>query len=212
MILVAGGGTALAAAASSGPVDSSGVIYGCYTNGAINGTHAIVLQDAGSNCPKGTTSVSWNEHGPAGPAGATGPACPQGPAGETGAIGPAGPAGPQGAPGPEGPPGPAASPAGPHSGGDTATGLGFVDCGNSLIRTGSNSPSDTWFVVTRPTGCPNLMSIQVSGTGDIFDLYANEPVGTALGTGMTDTAVDAGRYYIDVYGGTSGEFTLNING
>ena len=49
MVLVAGGGTALAAVASNSPVDANGVVYGCYTNAAINGTHAIVLQDAGSN-------------------------------------------------------------------------------------------------------------------------------------------------------------------
>lgn len=67
VVLLAGGGTALAAAVSSGPVDSSGVIYGCYTNAALKGTHAIVLQDVGSNCPRGTTPVSWNDQGPARP-------------------------------------------------------------------------------------------------------------------------------------------------
>lgn len=109
---MAGGGTALAAAASSSPVDANGVIYGCYTNGAINGRHAIVLQDAGSNCPKGTTSVSWNQQGPAGaagPMGATGPAGAAGavgPAGAPGPIGPAGPAGDTGAAGAQGPAGP----------------------------------------------------------------------------------------------------------
>ena len=56
------------------------------------------------------------------------------------------------------------------------------------------------------------MSIKLSGgTGDVFDLYANEPVGAALGNGLTDTAVDAGTYYVDVYGGT-GTFTLAFSG
>ena len=41
------GGTA-AGAAIAGPVDGSGVIHGCWTNAAINGTHAFVLQDARS--------------------------------------------------------------------------------------------------------------------------------------------------------------------
>jgi len=46
---------------SSGPVDSSGVIHGCYTNTALNGSHVFVLQDAGTNCPRGTTPISWNQ-------------------------------------------------------------------------------------------------------------------------------------------------------
>ena len=58
--LVAGSTTAYAAVAG-GPVDSSGVIHGCWTNGAINGTHVFVLQDAGTNCPRGTTAISWNQ-------------------------------------------------------------------------------------------------------------------------------------------------------
>ena len=66
--LVAGGGTALAASASSGPVNGN-VITGCYTNAAINGSHVIVLQNvpaSGPVCPSGTTEVQWNEQGPAG--------------------------------------------------------------------------------------------------------------------------------------------------
>jgi Collagen triple helix repeat (20 copies) len=101
-VLVAGGGTALAA--SSGPVSSSGLITGCYTNAAVNGSHALVLQDAGTSCPKGTSAVSWDEQGPAGP---PGPAGSQGPQGQTGHQGQTGPQGPQGQTGPEGPQGPA---------------------------------------------------------------------------------------------------------
>jgi hypothetical protein len=80
------GGTA-AAASLSGPVDSSAVVHGCFSNVDVKGSHALVLQDAGTACPAGTTAVSWNQKGPAGP---------QGPAGPTGATGPQGPAGPQG--------------------------------------------------------------------------------------------------------------------
>jgi len=94
VVLALGGADAYAAA--TGPVDSGGVIYGCYTNAALKGTHVIVLQDAGSTCPKGTTAVSWNQQGPAGVAG---PAGPTGPAGDIGSPGPAGPAGPAGAAG-----------------------------------------------------------------------------------------------------------------
>ena len=103
-VVLAIGGTA-AAAVISGPVDGNGVVHGCYSSAAIKGSHVIVLQDAGTTCPNGTTAVSWNQQGPAGTqgaTGATGPAGPQGPAGATGAAGKdgaAGPAGPQGPPG-----------------------------------------------------------------------------------------------------------------
>ena len=101
--LVAGGGTALAAI--SGPIDSSGVIHGCWTNAAINGTHVFVLQDAGTSCPKGTTAISWNQTGPAGPAGPPGPGGPRDPRDRRGSQ--AGPdqQGHQVRPGPPDPPG-----------------------------------------------------------------------------------------------------------
>lgn len=117
LVLLAAG-TAAGAAITGGPIDNSGVIHGCWTNAAINGSHVFVLQDAGTSCPKGTTAISWNQQGPAGPAGATGPAGPAGatgPAGPAGATGPAGPAGPKGDTGAQGPAGPAGAtgPAGP---------------------------------------------------------------------------------------------------
>jgi hypothetical protein len=87
--LVAGGGTALAAssggtaaAASAGPESSAGLITGCYTNAAVSGSHAVVLQDGGTTCPKGTSAISWNEQGPTGATGAQGAT---GPAGTNGA-------------------------------------------------------------------------------------------------------------------------------
>ena len=89
------GGTA-AAASLGGPVDSSGVVHGCYSNAELNGSHVFVLQDAGTSCPKGTTPISWNQTGAAGPAGPAGPAGatgPQGPPGATGSPGATGPAG-----------------------------------------------------------------------------------------------------------------------
>lgn len=64
------------------PVDSSGVIHGCYTNGSLGGAHAFVLENSDRTCPRGTTAISWNEQKPAGATGATG---------ATGAAGPAGP-------------------------------------------------------------------------------------------------------------------------
>jgi hypothetical protein len=77
LALVAGG-TAAGAAIASGPVSSSGVIDGCYTNAEVNGSHAFVLQDQGTACPSGTTAIEWNQTGPQGPQG------PQGPAGTSG--------------------------------------------------------------------------------------------------------------------------------
>jgi collagen type I alpha len=106
LALLTGGGAAGAAIVATGPIDGSGVIHGCYTTRAVNGSHIFVLQNAGSTCPRGTTAISWNQQGPAGPAGATGPAGPagaQGPAGATGATGPAGATGATGAQGSAGP-------------------------------------------------------------------------------------------------------------
>ena len=93
LALVAGG-TAAGAAIATGPTDGSGVIHGCYSTQALNGSHVFVLQDATINCPKGTAAISWNQTGPAGPAGAPGLQGDTGPAGSQGLSGPTGPAGP----------------------------------------------------------------------------------------------------------------------
>ena len=150
VVLVAGGGTALAA--TTGPVSGTGVITGCYTNAAVNGSHALVLQNGGTSCPSGTSAIWWDQTGPPGPAGAagaTGPAGPAGaigpagPAGPTGPIGPAGPAGATGPPGLTGPTGPT-GPAGPPGTGATITPLssGSTTCmyGGAEIQDGN--PAD----------------------------------------------------------------------
>lgn len=75
--LVLGAGTGIAAASmrtSPSPVDSSGTVHGCWTNRAVNGSHVFVLQNAGTQCPKGTTAISWNEEGRPGPPGPSGQA------------------------------------------------------------------------------------------------------------------------------------------
>ena len=101
LTLVAGG-TAAGAAIGGNPIDGSGVIHGCYSIKAVGGSHSVALQDAGTTCSKGSTAISWNQQGPAGPQGQPGPQGatgingPQGPAGATGATGPAGPTGPAG--------------------------------------------------------------------------------------------------------------------
>lgn len=90
LILAMGSGVAAAAVMSGGPVDSSGVIHGCWSNRAFRGSHRFAMQDAGRSCPKGTTAISWNARGPEGPQGSPGP---------QGSAGPSGPAGPPGASG-----------------------------------------------------------------------------------------------------------------
>jgi Collagen triple helix repeat (20 copies) len=55
-----------------------------------------------SSCLKGYTGLNWNQQGPQGPKGDTGPQGPQGPQGDPG---PTGPPGPQGDTGPQGPAG-----------------------------------------------------------------------------------------------------------
>jgi Collagen triple helix repeat (20 copies) len=120
--LAIGGNAAYGAVASSGPVSSSGVVTACYTNAEINGSHVVVLQDAGTTCPKGTTAITWNQTGPAGatgPAGPTGPAGLAGPIGAAGAVGAPGPTGPAGQAGPIGNTGPAGPQGPPGTNGNT---------------------------------------------------------------------------------------------
>ena len=65
-VLLAGTGVATAAVLAS-PVGRDGMIHGRYTNAAMNGSHALVLQDAGTSCPTGTTAIAWSGQGPGGP-------------------------------------------------------------------------------------------------------------------------------------------------
>jgi hypothetical protein len=67
MLVLAAGSSIATAAVMSGPspVDSSGVIHGCWSDSAINGSHVFVMQDAGTNCPRRTTAISWNQAGSA---------------------------------------------------------------------------------------------------------------------------------------------------
>ena|SRR5258708_3578137 len=78
-------GTAAGAAIASSPV-SSGVVHACYTTRASHGSHAVVLQNAGTSCPAGTTAVTWIQQGRTGARGATGSTGPAGPS----TAGPAG--------------------------------------------------------------------------------------------------------------------------
>jgi hypothetical protein len=201
MALVAGGGTALAAVASSGPVSSGGVITGCFTNAEINGSHVLVLQDAGTNCPKGTTAVSWNEQGPAGATGAVGAA---------GAQGPAGPAGPAGAAGATGPPGPA----GPAGSSDIDGGqINFNPSASTICAVNSSFGPDTVTVTTGGGGC--LIEGLPAGADVVVSLVASEygitvPYVETLSTGTAifGQEVLAGFQQTGVVGGGGG-FTFN---
>jgi hypothetical protein len=218
LVLVAGG-TAAGAAVAAGPVDGSGVIHGCYTNAAINGSHALVLQDAATNCPRGTTAISWNVQGPAGPAGPAGAAGAAGPAGPTGPPGPSGPAGPSGPPGPAASPTPSPTPsptstltADPDNTGASAVNMGTLSCGQSALHSGVNVGSSSgWFVVTLASSGGCSLHLSVTGSGDVLDVLTNlgDP---PLVSGVTsDTETTAGSYYVRVYEGASGvdgSFTL----
>lgn len=97
--LIAGIAMAAAGTIAYATIPNANVINGCYikSSGALR-----VIDPSLSKCNPAETAISWNEVGPGGPVGATGP---QGPQGATGATGPAGPQGATGAQGTAGPPG-----------------------------------------------------------------------------------------------------------
>jgi hypothetical protein len=230
--LLAGGTTAAVAAVAASPVDSSGVIHGCYTNAAINGSHALVLQDAGTNCPRGTTAISWAVQGPAGPAGAAGPIGATGPVGPVGAAGPTGPAGPTttvtstatvtptdttttSTPTPT-----STLVAAPVSscGGSSAV-MDPGAAGNSVSKSGvSVGSSFAWYQVT--TSLTFTATLTGSGTpaasNDVMDVDT-DCAGASLATGATSftgTASGTENFYIKVYegsGGMDGGFTLTVS-
>ena len=191
LVLLAGG--AAAGAAVAGPVDSSGVIHGCYVTNGSGGQHAIVLENAGSSCPAGMTAITWNQQGaagPAGPAGAAGPAGPAGPAGAKGDTGPAGAKGDTGATGPQGPKGDTGDqgPAGPAGADghtvlngtgapDNATGSNgdfYIDTSANMLygpKAGGSWPSGT--SLTGPAGPPGPAGPAGSGGGSLDSLIGS---------------------------------------
>jgi collagen type VII alpha len=202
VVLVAGGGTALAA--TTGPVSGTGVITGCYTNAEVNGSHALVLQDGGSTCPKGTSAVTWNEQGPAGPTGAsivTSPAVPASPCttgnsdvdlanGEvytctasawvdTGSS-IRGPAGAIGAQGPAGPAG-AVGPAGP------AGSTGQTGTAGATGATGPQGPAGASVVTSTgaPSGSCTIGDTDIDlADGEVYTCISNS---SGTGTQWNDT-------------------------
>ncbi len=230
VVLLAGGTTAAVAAVTASPV-SSGTIYGCYTNASVNGSHALVLQDAGTNCPKGTTAISWSVQGPAGPAGVAGPSGPAGPAGPTGPTGPAGPPGGTTtvtatatttvtATGTATTSTPTTTPTLVASPVDTCASplvLNSYAAGNTLSYNGvSVGSSYAWFQVNTET--PSTITLTGSGTpaasNDVMNVYS-DCAGTSLATGVTSfTGSSASTYYVEVIegsGGTDGGFTITVD-
>ena len=54
--------------------DAGGVIHGCYrTANPAKGALTVVDSEAGGVCPSGTAELNWNQTGPQGATGATGP-------------------------------------------------------------------------------------------------------------------------------------------
>ena len=94
VVLIAGAG-----AFAHDPHD--GVIHGCYDKSS--GRLRIV--DADRRCSDGERSITWNDRGRRGDAGAKGADGRPGPAGPKGDVGPPGPKGNDGPPGPAGPAG-----------------------------------------------------------------------------------------------------------
>ena len=84
--------------------DNNSTFFACVSNNS--GT--IKMIDENQTCKSNEMKVSWNQVGPKGDTGATGPQGQQGDKGDTGAAGPQGPKGDKGdtgAAGPQGPPG-----------------------------------------------------------------------------------------------------------
>jgi hypothetical protein len=185
VVLVAGGGTALGAAVGSSPV-SGGMVYGCYTNAAVSGSHVMVLQNAGTTCPNGTTAVSWSQTGPAGATGATGatgPAGPTGPAGASGATGVTGATGPQG---PIGPPG-AAGAAG-AAGASVLTSVGPPASPCTSADADVDVTTGDVYTCSEATWTPSGYSI-AGPAGATGATGPQGPPGTAGGSGGLDSMV-----------------------
>jgi hypothetical protein len=188
--LLLGGGTVVFATVVGSPI-SGGVIYGCYKTAAINGSHALVLQDAGKSCPRGDTAITWNQKGAAGPQGATGP---QGPQGQTGATGPQGPQGPTGAPGT----GATVTPVSPGNANCANGGASVTDGSGNTAYACNGAPGATG--PAGPQGPPGpepsgaLLADQVISSG----YAALPPVGTAtaIATCGSGYSVTGGGYAI----------------
>jgi Collagen triple helix repeat (20 copies) len=222
-VALAAGGTATGAMIASGPVDSSGVIHGCYTKDAWKGSHYFELQNAGTKCPSGTTAISWNQTGRQGPAGARGPAGPagpagaqgpaglagaQGPAGQTGATGATGPQGPTGATGPQGPAGPGSvytTASGQEGPTIASSGTYFINAEFGLSNQSASAITVTCFVSGLDTSGVFGGSYEVpAGTAGIYSL-------TGMATGASLSSPGFATVPVLVCGDASGQSQSPLN-
>jgi hypothetical protein len=209
-LLLLGGGTAAFATITAGPV-SGGVIYGCYTTAANDGSHTLVLQNTGTSCPHGDTAIKWNQQGPVGPqgpkgtTGATGAAGPRGPAGQTGPTGPAGPRGPAGAQGPAGTPGTGATVA--------SLSPGNANCANggASVTDGSGNTADACNGATGPQGLqgPPGIAGEMTEENEVYIPAGLTPpnIETATVSCPQGYAATGGGYFLNGPMGIGGEAT-----
>ena len=170
--VVSGGAVALAAVTT--PIDSSGRIHACYSTKS----GAVRVVSPTSACASGESALLWNQTGPQGPAGAQGATGPQGPQGD---IGPQGSQGDPGIQGDIGPQGPQGDP-------------GVQGPQGDIGPTGPRGPSDAYlggvngYVV--PLGVPNVEmgSVTLPPGQYVMQMTANV-YNSNLSTSTTDATV-----------------------
>lgn len=216
-----GGGAAAGATVVASSPSAGGVIYGCYSNAEVNGSHVFVLQDAGTTCPKGTTAILFNQTGPAGGPGPSGPPGPAGAAGSTGSSGPAGPSGPAGSPGPSGPPGTVSSLDGlngiPCDNGAGTTEVGYGSDGTITLTcaTASSSPSPS--PTPTPSTSPTLTAYPDNTAGSAVSLFVGTlECGESISP-FTMVSVGSSAAWFSVTAGGSSDgcslsLSLSVNG
>jgi type VI secretion system secreted protein Hcp len=118
--------------------------YACVNKNS--GTIKMVKEN--TTCSNSEEKIIWNQVGPKGDTGATGPAGPQGPKGDVGAVGPQGTKGDTGEPGPQGLQGP---PGVSVPAGDGSPSLNFdvyMNLGNTIKGESTAEHYEEWIVLT----------------------------------------------------------------
>jgi len=208
-------GSTTAYAAVTGPIDSSGVIHGCYVNTPVNGLLTIHLVTAGTPCLAGMTAITWNQQGPAGATGPQGPAGPAGPQGPKGDTGPQGPKGDTGAAGAAGAPGTGATVALEPPGANCAHGGAAVRDGNGSTAyacTGATGPPG-------PAGGADLQPFQAVSTGSVT-FQALTGLAPVPGLSVQVTPTETSTYLVNATIAAAGNFfnsgdvfcTLSVDG